>query len=70
MITIIFCNFAPASTYCGYNILHGQRSRWVERYILKGVTDALFLYFETSTCRIANKNNAGVTPRSVLYTTP
>ena len=33
----------------------------MEHYILKGVTDALFLYFETSTYRIANKNNAGVT---------
>ena len=25
------------------------RSRWAEHYILEGVTDALFLVFETST---------------------
>ena len=37
-------------------------------YILKGVTDALFLVFETSTYRITVKNSAGVTSRGVVYT--
>ena len=33
----------------------------MEHYILKGVTDALFLVFETSTIEYAVKNNDGVT---------
>ena len=31
------------SAYCGTDVLWVGRSRWVEHYILKGVTDALFL---------------------------
>ena len=40
----------------------------MEHYILEGVTDALFLVFETTTIEMAIKNNVGVTPRGVIYT--
>ena len=40
----------------------------MEHYILKGVTDALFLDFETTTLGLPSKTNAGVTPRGVAYT--
>ena len=40
----------------------------MEHYILKGVTDALFLGNRTTTSRFGIKNNAGVTPRGVVYT--
>ena len=45
-----------------------MRSRWAEHYILEGVTDALFLDFETTTLELPSKTNAGVTPRGVVYT--
>ena len=40
----------------------------MEHYILKGVTDALFLDFRNYHNRITVKNIAGVTPRGVVYT--
>ena len=40
----------------------------MEHYILKGVTDALFLVVQNFHNRTANKNNAGVAPRGVVYT--
>ena len=40
----------------------------MEHYILKGVTDALFLYFETTTIEYWTRTNAWVTPRGVVYT--
>ena len=40
----------------------------MEHYILEGVTDALFLDFETTTLELPSKTNAGVTPRGVVYT--
>ena len=41
----------------------------MEHYILKGVTDALFLDIRNlGTSEYAIKNNAGVTPRGVVYT--
>lgn len=43
----------------------------VERYILKGVTDALFLVLETSTFRIAIENKRrGDALGSVVYAHP
>ena len=42
-------------------------SRWKKHYILKGVTDALFLYFETTAFEYRAKTNAGVTATEVLY---
>ena len=44
-----FCTFALASTYDGYEVHWGVRSLRVEHYILKGVTDALFLVIRTTT---------------------
>ena len=41
---------------------------WVEHYILKGVTDALFLGFGTTTLELPAKTNAGWLPRGVSYT--
>ena len=40
----------------------------MEHYILKGVTDALFLDFRNYHTRITVKNIAGVAPRGVVYT--
>ena len=40
----------------------------MEHYILKGVTDALFLVVQNFHNRTANKNIAGVAPRGVVYT--
>ena len=40
----------------------------MEHYILEGVTDALFLVVQNFHNRTANKNNAGVAPRGVVYT--
>ena len=40
----------------------------MEHYILEGVTDALFLDFETTTLELPSKTNAWVTPRGVVYT--
>ena len=41
----------------------------MEHYILKGVTDALFLDIRNlGTSEFTIKNNAGVTPRGVVYT--
>ena len=40
----------------------------MEHYILKGVTDALFLVVQNFHNRTANKNIAEVTPRGVVYT--
>ena len=41
----------------------------MEHYILKGVTDALFLVIRNlGTSEYAIKNIAGVTPRGVVYT--
>ena len=63
------CIFAVVSALCGYDVLWGGRSRWVEHYILKGVTDALFL--DPSKLPHSNsraRTNARVTPRGVVYT--
>ena len=46
---IFFRIFAIAICHGGCDVLWGGWSCWVEHYILKGVTDALFLDFETST---------------------
>ena len=40
----------------------------MEHYILKGVTDALFLAVRNFHNRISGQDNAGVTPRGVVYT--
>ena len=64
-----FYIFAPASVHFGCDAFWGELSRWVEHYILKGVTDALFLVIRNlGTSEYAIKSNAGVTPRGVVYT--
>ena len=63
-----FVSLQLLSARYGYDVLWGGRSRWVEHYILEGVTDALFLYFETTTIEYWTRTNAWVTPRGVVYT--
>ena len=42
-VSKIFRTFATLSAHYGFEALIVGRSRWVGHYILKGVTDALFL---------------------------
>jgi len=42
-ISFFLRTFATAICHAGFEVLWGRWSRWVEHYILKGVTDALFL---------------------------
>ena len=46
------------SAHYGFEALIVGKSRWVGHYILKGVTDALFLDFRNYHNRITVKNNA------------
>ena len=57
------------SANCGFDALIVGRSRRVEHYILKGVTDALFLDFRNYHNRITVKNNAEYC-HGVVYQTP
>ena len=43
LICFFLRTFVPASARCGSDVIWEWRSRWVEHYILEGVTDALFL---------------------------
>ena len=57
------------SAHDGCDVHRDVRSRWAEHYILKGVTDALFLVIRNlGTFELAIKNIADVTPRGVVYT--
>ena len=66
--TDLFRIFADAICPQGWDALWEELSRRVEHYILKGVTDALFLYFETTTLELPAKTLQEWLPRGVVYT--
>ena len=69
-VSKIFRTFATLSAHCGWEPLIVGWSRWAGHYILKGVTDALFLDFRNYHNRITVKNIAGVTAAGCVYQTP
>ena len=64
-LSLYFCNcICPYRCY----LMQGN-SRWVEHYILEGVTSLCFWPFRNlGTFELQAKTNAGVTPRGVVYT--
>ncbi len=54
----------------GYEAHRVELSLWVGRYILKGVTDALFLGLETTTFDKQTKTNADVTATGCVIASP